>query len=108
MPISTHPGESVHSTENANAKILVSVPGGHEFVSSISLSPIERRRFFGGWTDECKAMLRDLWEGGYTATQISGEFGGGFTRNAILGMVYRLGLTRRSAPVGKIRNGLAR
>jgi hypothetical protein len=60
------------------------------------------------YSDEQVAMIRDLWIGGRSASQISRQvnhaFGTRLTRNAIIGKVHRLGLVspahrqRASAP----------
>jgi GcrA cell cycle regulator len=46
------------------------------------------------WTDEKVDELKRRWEAGETCSQIAGEMAG-FTRNAIIGKVCRLGLTKR-------------
>jgi GcrA cell cycle regulator len=45
------------------------------------------------WNDERVKMLVDLWQGGYTARQISEKLGDGVTRNAVIGKANRLGLS---------------
>lgn len=49
------------------------------------------------WTDEDIALLRALWEKGYSGTQISMRFGGKFSRSAVLGKAMRLGLPHRNS-----------
>ncbi len=48
------------------------------------------------WTDERVELLRQLWLGGRSASQISAELGLGVTRNAVIGKVHRLGLSGRA------------
>lgn len=50
------------------------------------------------WTDERIARLREMWEGGATASQIADELGG-VSRNAVIGKAHRLGLKARPSPV---------
>lgn len=50
------------------------------------------------WTDERIAKLKDMWEGGSTASQIADELGG-VSRNAVIGKAHRLGLKARPSPV---------
>ena len=47
------------------------------------------------WTDERVELLKKLWLDGRSASQISGELGGGVTRNAVIGKVHRMGLSGR-------------
>lgn len=54
-----------------------------------------------GWTDERCDTLRKLWAEGLSCSQIAGELGG-MTRNAVIGKVGRLGLTRRRMGVNPI------
>lgn len=46
-----------------------------------------------GWTDEREATLRRLWKDGLSAGKIAEKMPG-FTRNAVIGKISRLGLTR--------------
>jgi GcrA cell cycle regulator len=46
------------------------------------------------WTDERVETLRQMWVDGKSASQIAKELGG-VTRNAVIGMVHRLGLSNR-------------
>lgn len=49
-----------------------------------------------GWTDERKALLKELWtKKGLTATQCAARLGG-VTRNAVLSKVHRMGISERS------------
>lgn len=50
------------------------------------------------WTDERIAKLKEMWEGGATASQIADELGG-VSRNAVIGKAHRLGLKARPSPV---------
>ena len=47
-----------------------------------------------GWTSEREKKLRDLWNSGYTASQIS-KMIGDTTRNAVIGKAHRLNLAAR-------------
>src|SRR6202008_1519295 len=47
------------------------------------------------WTDERVELLKKLWSDGLSASQIAAEIGG-MTRNAVIGKVHRLGLSRRA------------
>lgn len=46
------------------------------------------------WTEERKAFAKRLWSDGYTASQIADELKGGVSRNAVIGLLYRMGLQR--------------
>ncbi|TCD04292.1 GcrA cell cycle regulator [Erythrobacteraceae bacterium CFH 75059] len=50
------------------------------------------------WTEERIALLKRLWEGGATASQIAEELTG-VSRNAVIGKAHRLGLKPRPSPV---------
>ena len=50
------------------------------------------------WTDERIGILKKMWEGGSTASQIAEELGG-VSRNAVIGKAHRLGLKSRPSPV---------
>jgi GcrA cell cycle regulator len=66
------------------------------------------RRFAGGaWTDERIALLKRRWSRGASAGRIARELGGGISRQAVLGKIHRLGLTRVSRRGGARRNALA-
>jgi GcrA cell cycle regulator len=47
------------------------------------------------WTNERIELLQKLWLEGWSASRIAGEFACGITRNAVIGKVYRLGLSGR-------------
>ncbi len=49
------------------------------------------------WTEEREQKLRELWEKGYTASQIAEMLGGDTTRNAVIGKAHRLKLAARAA-----------
>jgi GcrA cell cycle regulator len=51
-----------------------------------------------GWTDARVESAKQLWGEGLSASQIAGEIGGGLSRNAVIGKVHRLGLTKRDQP----------
>jgi GcrA cell cycle regulator len=48
------------------------------------------------WTEERIALLQKLWLDGMSASRIATELADGLTRNAVIGKVYRLGLSGRS------------
>jgi GcrA cell cycle regulator len=48
------------------------------------------------WTDERIELLQKLWLQGMSASKIAGELANGLTRNAVIGKVYRLGLSGRA------------
>jgi len=50
------------------------------------------------WNEETIAALRRMWSEGMSASQVARQFGGGLTRNAVIGKVHRLGLSGREAP----------
>jgi GcrA cell cycle regulator len=50
------------------------------------------------WTEERIGTLKQMWEGGQTASQIA-EALGGVSRNAVIGKAHRLGLQSRPSPV---------
>ena len=50
------------------------------------------------WTDERIAKLKEMWEGGATASLIAEDLGG-VSRNAVIGKAHRLGLKARPSPV---------
>lgn len=47
-----------------------------------------------GWTDAETQEVVDLWKQGLSASEISIRLGSRVTRNAIIGRIYRLGVTR--------------
>lgn len=49
------------------------------------------------WTDERVEVLRTMWLGGSSASQIAAQLGD-VTRNAVIGKVHRLGLSGRGKP----------
>jgi GcrA cell cycle regulator len=51
------------------------------------------------WTDERVELLKKMWSEGQSASQIAKELGG-VTRNAVIGKVHRLGLSK-PAPANK-------
>ncbi|VTZ49869.1 GcrA cell cycle regulator [Methylocella tundrae] len=48
------------------------------------------------WTDERIELLQKLWLQGMSASKIASELANGLTRNAVIGKVYRLGLSGRT------------
>jgi len=59
------------------------------------------------WTDERTELLRKLWSGKLSASQIAAElgrrFGIPFTRNAVIGRVHRLKLEKRGKLPAQVR-----
>ena len=49
------------------------------------------------WSDDRVTTLSKLWLAGLSASQIAKQLGG-VTRNAVIGKVYRLGLSGRATP----------
>jgi len=55
-----------------------------------------------GWTPEREERLRELWDGGYSASVVSEMMGGGWlTRNAVIGKARRMELARRRTVIAK-------
>ncbi len=52
------------------------------------------------WTDERIDLLQKLWLQGMSASRIARELANGLTRNAVIGKVYRLGLSGRPKEAG--------
>ena len=48
------------------------------------------------WTNERIELLQKLWLEGWSASRIAAELANGITRNAVIGKVFRLGLSGRS------------
>jgi GcrA cell cycle regulator len=48
------------------------------------------------WTEERIELLQKLWLEGMSASRIASELANGLTRNAVIGKVYRLGLSGRT------------
>jgi GcrA cell cycle regulator len=48
------------------------------------------------WTNERIELLQKRWLEGWSASRIAGELAHGFTRNGVIGKVYRLGLSGRA------------
>jgi GcrA cell cycle regulator len=56
------------------------------------------------WTNERIELLQKLWLEGWSASRIARELACGITRNAVIGKVYRLGLSGRvNARSGKVQ-----
>lgn len=77
----------------------------------IGQATVERTRYRLGllsriklphWTDERAEMARALWLEGKSATEITAILRGGLTRNAVIGKLHRMGLTRESRPAGAV------
>lgn len=67
------------------------------------------------WTDDRVDRLKTLWHEGRTAEQIAAELQNGITRSAVLGKVYRMGLSAgrperpvvRKPPAGRLAGATA-
>jgi GcrA cell cycle regulator len=59
------------------------------------------------WTDERIGLLKNMWSGGLSCSQIAAELGG-LTRNAVISKVHRIGLERREARVNPLQQQAAR
>jgi GcrA cell cycle regulator len=46
------------------------------------------------WTDEKKALVRELWAEGRTSYEVAERLGGNITRSALMGVISRMGLKR--------------
>jgi GcrA cell cycle regulator len=64
--------------------------------TNISLAPNRANLPPSTWTDERVEQLKTLWADGLSCGQIAGELNCGFSRNAVIGKVYRLGLPERA------------
>lgn len=49
------------------------------------------------WTNERIELLQKLWLEGWSASRIAAELADGITRNAVIGKVFRLGLSGRQS-----------
>lgn len=56
------------------------------------------------WSDTRVEMLKAMWNEGRSAGQIAGALPGGFTRNAVIGKLTRLGLQRSPGAVSATRS----
>ena len=56
-------------------------------------------RFRSDWTDERRETARRLFERGVSASQIAEALGGGVSRNAVIGMLARMGARRTASAV---------
>lgn len=66
------------------------------FIETSNLSdtgPLMRNGSISPWTLERELTVRRLWKAGYSAGEINLELGG-TTRNAVIGKLFRLGLTK--------------
>jgi GcrA cell cycle regulator len=50
-----------------------------------------------GWTEARLARLVELWSARLSAAQIARQLGGGLSRSAVVGKLFRMGLTREPA-----------
>lgn len=53
-------------------------------------------RYVGTWTDERREIVAKLWEQGKSNGQIACVLGNGISRNAVIGIVTRMGLATKS------------
>lgn len=56
------------------------------------------------WSDTRVEMLEAMWNEGRSAGQIAGALPGGFTRNAVIGKLTRMGLQRSPGAVSATRS----
>jgi GcrA cell cycle regulator len=54
------------------------------------------------WTDEEKATAKKMWDAGDSASVIARTLGRGRSRNAVVGMLHRMGCASRKTPVRRI------
>src|SRR5258705_7770081 len=59
------------------------------------------------WTESRTELLRKLWSGKLSASQIAAELGG-ISRNSVIGKVHRLNLSGRAKPRSQERKETAR
>jgi len=59
------------------------------------------------WTEERVNLLKVLWAQGVSCSHIAKRIGAGFSRNAVIGKVSRLGLTPRAKSTRAVRTGKA-
>lgn len=57
----------------------------------------------GRWSRLQLARLRELWANGHSASRVAEDIGDDLTRDAVLGMVYRLKLPPRETMVSNPR-----
>lgn len=57
-----------------------------------------RNRYTSIWTDERVEQLKQLWADGLAVSQIAAQIGEGVSRNAVIGKIFRLGLSKRAQP----------
>jgi GcrA cell cycle regulator len=50
------------------------------------------------WTEAKVELAKSLWLEGWTAPAIAAQLGNGFSRNAVIGKMHRLGLVRQKSP----------
>lgn len=64
-----------------------------------------RAGWVGGmsWTPDRREEAAKLWNDGYSASQIARKLGRGITRNAVIGVIHRSGLSKRSTPSAPAR-----
>ncbi|MBI5940127.1 MAG: GcrA cell cycle regulator [Caulobacterales bacterium] len=65
--------------------------------STVTEADIEAARKEYGWTDRRKTVTKALWLDGFSAAQIAKRIGG-CSRNAVIGIIHRSGLSGREAP----------
>lgn len=58
-------------------------------------TPVEEGR---GWTDARKEDVKMMVGLGYSASMIAGKLGHGISRNAVIGIIHRMGLAGRGTP----------
>lgn len=55
------------------------------------------------WLEEDRELVRTMWIQGNSAGRIAQEFDGAYTRNAVIGLVHRMGLTNSTERKDPIR-----
>ena len=76
-------------------------------MTKVAESDIAAARREQGWTDRRKDVTKALWLDGKSASQIAKAIGG-CTRNAVIGIIHRAGLSGRATPSAPVRRGPAR
>lgn len=57
------------------------------------------------WTEELKERAKELWQSGLSARAVAAELGNGLTRNAVIGVLARMGASHRDAGFQRSPNG---
>lgn len=54
------------------------------------------------WTEAKVELAKSLWLEGWTAPAIAAQLGSGFSRNAVIGKMHRMGLVRKAEAKPKV------